>query len=257
MDSFKHYILTRFNAGLYDPKTALRVPPDLWMEHRLRLFATITLPSIAGQTCQNFTWLVLMDRRTPERYIRTLESSGYANMKLIYPTDGRIPWLQSFAPGRYDLITTRIDNDDAFHRDTVKTLQATWTAQHAEREKPWVIVFPFGLIMDLTDRRAWFMEYWLNNCPTLVESSEDPRSICQWGHCRIPREVKKHYIKDKPYWVQVIHAQNLKNVVDSDNPFRMVRKDVPARPEHLWHFGIDPDALPGAGGGTPAPAASP
>jgi len=48
-------------------------------------------------------------------------------------------------------------------------------------------------------------------------------------------------------WRQMIHTQNLQNVVDSDNPFRIVHKDVPAEPEHLRHFGIDPDALPGAG----------
>jgi len=247
MDSFKHYILTRFNAGLYSPQTRLDISPEHWMEHRLRLFTTITLPSIAGQSCQDFTWLVLMDPQTPERYIQTLESSGYANMKLLYPTDGQSPWQQGFAPGRYDLITTRIDNDDAFHRDAVKTLQTAWHAQHAEREKPWVMVFPFGLIMDLGERSAWFMEYWVNNCPTLVENSDSPGTIWQWYHYQIPRNVKRHYLKDKPYWVQVIHAQNLQNAVDSDNPLRKVRKDLPAKPEHLWHFGIDPDALPGAG----------
>jgi len=247
MQPFKHYILTRFNTGLYNPKTLVQIPPDQWMEHRLRLFTTIAYPSIAGQTCQNFTWLILMDRQTPDRYIRELESSGYPNMQLIYPVDGQIAWLQGFAPGRYDLITKRIDNDDAFHRDAAKTLQATWRTQHAERQKPWVMIFPFGLIMDLTDRRVWFMEYWINNCPTLVESSENPGTIWQWYHYQIPRKVKKHYIEDKPYWLQMIHTQNLQNVVGSDNPFRIVHKDVPAKPEHLRHFGIDPDALPGPG----------
>lgn len=247
MDPFKHYILTRFNTGLYSPRARLRMSPDRWMEHRLRLFATITLPSIAGQTCQNFTWLVLLDRQTPDRYIRTLESSGYPNLQIIYPTEDRLPWLQGLAPGRYDLITTRIDNDDAFHRDAVKTLQAAWSDLHAEQEKPWVMVFPYGLIMDLADRRLWFMEYWINNCPTLVEPSENPGTICQWHHYQIPREVKRHCIKDKPYWLQMIHAQNLQNIVDSENPFRIVHKDMPAKPEHLRHFSIDPDALPGAG----------
>jgi len=76
MAEFRHYILTRFNTGLYRRTEGLTVSPDEWMEHRLRLFTSLTLPSIRGQSCQDFTWLVLMDRRTPERDIRTLESVG-------------------------------------------------------------------------------------------------------------------------------------------------------------------------------------
>jgi hypothetical protein len=187
-----------------------------------------------------------MDRQTPERDIRTLEGIGYSNMQLIYPAPGKSTWLQGIPPGEYDLITTRIDNDDAFHRDMVQTIQETWRAEHLGRSKPWLIIFPFGLILDLPARQAWLMEYWLNNCPTPIEDARDPRTVCQWDHSQIPPEVQRRCVKDKPYWLQVVHSQNLRNVVDSDNPNRVVRKDLPARPEHLAHFGIDPNHLPTA-----------
>ncbi len=246
MAEFRHYVLTRFNAGLYKPEAGLTIPPQQWMEHRLRLFTTITLPSIMGQSCQDFTWLVLMDKQTPEQDIRTLEGIGYPNMRLIYPTPGKSNWLQAIPSGEYDLITTRIDNDDAFHRDTIRTIQETWRAERERRSTPWLIVFPFGLILDLPTRQGWLMEYWANNCPTLIESARDPHTVWQWDHSRIPADVERCCVKDKPYWLQVVHSQNLRNVLDSDNPNRIVRKDLPAKPKHLAHFGIDAGRLPPA-----------
>jgi hypothetical protein len=94
MTEFRHYILTRFNVGLYIAGAELNVSPQQWMEHRLRLFVALTLPSIAGQSCQDFTWLVLMDPQTPEPFIRSLESCGYPNMRLIYPMRGKLAWLR-------------------------------------------------------------------------------------------------------------------------------------------------------------------
>lgn len=243
MTDFRHFILTRFNTGIYDPKTELGLPPEQWMEHRIRLFTTFTLPSIAGQSCQAFTWLVLMDSQTPEPTVRRLEELACPNMEVIFPTPGRMPWLQSFPPGRYDLITTRIDNDDAFHRDVVQTVQDAWRTHREQHPKPWVMVFPFGLIMDLPRRRAWVMEYWFNNCPTAVEGTTGPRTIWQWDHSNIPPDVPKCYIEDKAYWLQVVHGHNLRNAVRSSNPNKIVHDELEVKLDQLRHFNIDPAAV--------------
>jgi len=246
MAEFRHYILTRFNTGLYGPNPRRRIGPEEWMEHRIELFTTITLPSIAAQTCQDFTWLVLMDRQTPDRDLRTLERCACPTMKLTFLEPGQPRWLHEFAPGSYDLITTRLDNDDAFHRDTVQSIQDAWRSESPHQAKPWLIICPFGLILNLADRQMWVMEYWFNNCPTLVESSEGARTVHRWQHSEIPPEVPRQYIKDKPCWLQVVHAQNLLNAVDSSNPQRIVHKELPGKPEFLRHFGIDPAHLPRA-----------
>ncbi|MEN6428348.1 MAG: glycosyltransferase [Phycisphaerales bacterium] len=243
MAEFRHYILTRFNVDLYGP-VELKVSRDQWMDHRMRLFTSLTLPSIAGQSCQDFTWLLLMDRRTPEHYIRTLQGIGYPNLQIIYPDPGRPLWLDNLPAGSHDLITTRIDNDDAFQRDAVKAVHDAWRARHEQQTKPWLIVFPFGLILDLADRRMWVMEYWLNNCPTLVEDSQNPGTVYRWQHSEIPPEVPRHHVKDRPYWLQVIHSQNLLNAVRSNNPLRIVHEELPGKLEFLYQFGIDPAGLP-------------
>jgi len=88
---FKHYLLT-FN-------------PD-----NLEIFRSFTLPSILGQTCQNFTWLIVTDKK--------LDGFDYPNIRIVSePT---------FDEGDYDLITTQIDSDFAIHKKFVEMAQAAY-----------------------------------------------------------------------------------------------------------------------------------
>ena len=242
---FKHYVLTRFNDGLYGPNPKVQVPPDEWMDYRLTLFSAFTVPSMMEQTCQNFTWLVLIDTRTPRRYIDEIESFRYPNLRLIYPTETGARWTQAFDPGDYDLITTRLDNDDAFCLDTIATLQKTYLAEREQHSKPWVIVFPLGLIMDLANQALWPMEYWLNNSPTRIGCAADGQTVYQWRHDEIPSEIPKRYITDKPYWLQIVHAQNLLNAIPvPGHPTKILHRDIPAPLEWLEQFGVMVDRLP-------------
>jgi hypothetical protein len=208
------------------------------MEHRIKLFKVFTVPSIMGQSCQNFTWLVLVDKQTPAVYRQMLSAIRYPNMRLIY-TGSKNSWLDAIEPGDYDLITTRIDNDDAFHKDVVETIQQRWAKQDPKRCGPWFVVFPFGFILDSAAKEIFVMEYWFNNCPTLVERAENPQTIWQWDHSNIPAEVPKDYISDKPYWLQVIHSENLKNRMPVDDSVKIIHRELNARLEFLASFGID------------------
>lgn len=235
---FKHYIITRFNMGLYAPNAGIRVTPQEWMDHRMRLFTTITLPSIVGQSCAEFTWLLGMDAQTPDRYIQEIESFRIPNLKIVYTGDIHPVWAQGFEPGDYDLITTRLDNDDALHRDAVVVLHKTYLRRRQHQRIPWVIVFPLGLIVDVSTREFWPMEYWFNSCPTLVEDSREPVTVQEWDHCCIPAHVQRCFVKDQPYWLQVVHSQNVLNKVPVDHPNKRVYGDMPMPMEALGHFNV-------------------
>ena len=245
---FRHLIVTRFNTGLYSPVSRARLRPDEWMAHRLRLFETITLPSLAEQDCQSFTWCIGIDPATPDADRQRLERlcAPQSNIRIVVPQLEQDAWLSDIEPGPYDLLTTRIDNDDALHHDAVATLHETYRTHAEQMSRPWVMVFPFGAILDVPSRRAWIMEYWFNNTPTAVENRDEAETIWRWQHDRIPAEVPRCYIKDKPYWLQVVHDQNIINAVDSPNPNRKVHKHIAVRPEHLTLFGVDPGRLPTA-----------
>jgi hypothetical protein len=244
MPGFKHYLTTRFNATIYRNKAKLRLSPEEWMDHRLKLFTTFTLPSIMEQSCQDFTWLILMDKQTPDRYLQELESFRYPNLKLVCQVSAQRPWIQAFEPGQYDVLTTRIDNDDAFHQDTIAAIQRTYREQCDRQSDPWVIVLPFGLIFDLASNDLWVMEYWYNNCPTLVESRLDPQTIWQWDHSNIPAEVGRCFIKDKLYWLQVVHDQNIRNAVPDNHPTKILHKEIRTSLDYLSYYGVDAGRLP-------------
>jgi len=82
--------------------------------------------------------------------------------------------------------------------------------------------------------------------PNVVESDENPQTIWQWDHSNIPPEIDKHFISDKPYWLQVIHSQNLINRIPVDDPRKIIHRQLKPKLEFLAYFGIDINWLPDA-----------
>ena len=67
--SFHHFILTRFNLPLWQyDKHNRRIEGTKWLEKRLVLFESYCLPSVVGQSFQNFIWILLCDENTPLEY---------------------------------------------------------------------------------------------------------------------------------------------------------------------------------------------
>lgn len=61
-----HYLLTRFNLALWqEDKNGQAIDREEWIRKRLKLFETYCLPSVAGQTWQEFRWILLVDADTP------------------------------------------------------------------------------------------------------------------------------------------------------------------------------------------------
>ena len=69
--TFKHFIVTRFNLPIFQPKfggEAVSRLDEGYLSYRFGLFERFCLPSIKGQTCQDFHWLVLFDSQTPDSF---------------------------------------------------------------------------------------------------------------------------------------------------------------------------------------------
>lgn len=206
--AFKHYVLTKFNLGLYsNPDKRIKIKPDVWMEHRFQLFEKYTLPSMVNQSCQNFSWLLLIDKQTPKRFIDRIENFGYSNIKICYK-DWRITTCKHHD---FDILTTRIDNDDAFHTDFIKKIQCEYIKQIDS--KPFVISFLSGYLMDLKSNKIILRNWNTNNCPTLVTSGKQGvfKSV-RSDHTKLRTKYKTFHIQRfEPYWLLTIHSQNLCN----------------------------------------------
>lgn len=128
MTEFKHYILTRFNLGIYSfesPYLKVIETPEGWMRHRMQLFEQTALPSVMSQTCREFRWLIAFDPLTPEAVIRR-----YAKIEQVEVCHEQPHLhLRRQQPGAEWLITTRFDNDDILLPDFVATIQGEFRRQ--------------------------------------------------------------------------------------------------------------------------------
>ncbi len=71
-------------------------PDDAWMQHRFRMFEDFCYPSVRAQTNTNFTWLVLFDASTPEKYKERI--AQFAAWKRFVPCYvDEIMTIESFA----------------------------------------------------------------------------------------------------------------------------------------------------------------
>lgn len=239
---FRHYVITCLNVGAYSHRMwgPGDLPPvDEWMAHRVGLFETFTLPSLRGQSCQDFTWLVFMDIRTPPRYKLWIESLRVPNLQPVYMTcrgldNKRIAQavIDNTEPGDYDLITTEIDSDDAIHKETIRFIQQ----RYRPRGHIWAISFAQGVVLDLPGHQAYLMDY-PYHCPTLIEPRRAAQSVYRFGNDQLPAE-EWELIPRMPYWLQVVHGQNVANKL-TDGPSRVIHRDQPLPLSALTGFGVD------------------
>lgn len=246
-EEISHYITTRYNLSLYSDRTERpgKIPdPDEWMEHRYKLFANFTYPSLQGQTCNNFTWYLFVDNQTPGRYKEQLEDLASSNMRIVYLKCRQVDFLKNEIKEAKDIvITSRIDNDDAWHKDYVKTIQTKYSrptklVEYAENY--WLDVATKKVY-----RQDWRWYYRLNLCignnPTMVEWRDRAKTILVDKHTKLKKYFRYYQIKKitkKPYGLVVCHGRNVVNQTDN-----VASKATEVGLDVLDDFNIKPDMI--------------
>ena len=115
MAKFKHYILTKYNIGLYDRD----LDPDDWMQEREYLFENYALRSLCNQRCKDYTWVIGFDDRTPDKYLIKYDYIDNIQVVIGQPHE----WLREQPMEADWIITSRFDNDDFYSRDFVTEVQ--------------------------------------------------------------------------------------------------------------------------------------
>lgn len=105
-------------------------PADIYrIEHRLRMFETITLPSVLSQACGDFTWLVFFHPRLPAEFRSRLEALlARAKRAHAVPARQRVPgrldgMTDFLEPSWTHVLTTLLDDDDAVAPDLLGRIQ--------------------------------------------------------------------------------------------------------------------------------------
>jgi hypothetical protein len=215
MDSeTKHLILTRFNTASPGREQAIRLRPG-WLDGRFELFRDLCLPSIAGQTRQDFEWIIFFDEQTPDLYRRQIE-----DLQKLYPftayftpmfeMDKIVPGLVRDTSSKW-LLTTRLDSDDILAKDHVERLR-----EIVAEPRHQVINFHRGAILSIKDQNPSLYRIADDSNPfaSLMEPmSSDAGTIWAVKHVEIDRIAPVLQVEGPPAWLQIVHGANVSNRV--------------------------------------------
>ena len=243
--NISHYITTRYNLSLYSQKKRpekIKCSPDEWMAHRFRLFTSFTLPSLRGQSCDNFTWYLFMDPETPQFFKEQIEDAALSNMKIVYMRQSQLSFLKNeIGSGSDIVITSRIDNDDAWHRDYVKVIQTEYNqpTKLLEFAESYWLDIATGKIYHHDWRWYYRLKPSIGNNPTMVEWRDSAKTVLVAPHTQLVKNVRWYQFKkipNKPYRLIVCHEHNQVNAAgDSNSKYKQVGSEV------LSGFDIHPD----------------
>jgi hypothetical protein len=224
---FRHVIVTAFNtARSHNPNEvhlAFRTRPG-WLDERFDLFERYCLPSVLGQTNQNFLWMIYFHPSTSEDHLERARRGfgGRTNICIklaeVFASE-RIRADLDADLGRSSgwLVTTRLDNDDGLHRDFVDLLQAkVRVGQEEVLEFPWGIVYVSGT--------PYFSRQPHNAFISLSEPMDSLQTVFCVRHKEVARRFPITNVTSRPAWLQSIHGDNVGNKIRG---WRIARDELP------------------------------
>ena len=190
----QHFILTRFNLGLYD-----RPDAEAWMRHRCQLFERYTLPSVMRQTCGDFTWVIGFDARTPDRYLDLYAQLPRVQICNCQPSQ----WVKHNHNQDQYLVTSRLDNDDYIERDYVQQVQ--------DFDELGVVDFR-GRVLDVATGKYydWHRPRPNSMFLSLIEPPGQSLMATFCEHTWMPDHFRSERI-DEYGWTMVVHDRNIIN----------------------------------------------
>ncbi|MEY3703430.1 MAG: hypothetical protein RLZZ561_1050 [Pseudomonadota bacterium] len=206
----RHIILTRFNVPTKGREADIRAKTG-WLERRFDLFERFCLPSVAGQTRRDFSWIIYFDAMTPApfraRIARAQQCFPFTALfrDALPLEDVRADVSAQLPNGKGRVLTTRLDNDDALARDFVARVQDAG-AMHPTGT---ALNFPNGFSW----RKGWVYAARDQSSPfaSVVEDAVEFQTIWARPHAVLGEAFRLIQIEDGPAWLQVIHGDNVTN----------------------------------------------
>ena len=220
---FQHFIITRFNLKNADwtkDKNSGTILNKQWLDFRYNLFVKYCLPSLKNQTNQNFIWLVYFDINTPKKYkeINKKISRDFKNFIPVYKASNKL-FLKELSSDILKVskniynyfITTRIDNDDAFHLNTINVIQNQFSNQ--ERQ---LINLPLIYSLNLKNKLLRKRIALSNPFISLIELNKTNKleTVFKKNHYEWQYQNNVFNLEDNEvYCLQIIHNRNLINTL--------------------------------------------
>jgi len=200
---------------LYD-KQGVATQTDEWLENRIKLFETYTLPSVLRQTDKNFKWVIRCKKDTPDILFKYLNMGVPIDICYSNFPDYLRSYLSKY-PANY-VITSRLDSDDWITRDYIAEIKKNFTGELG-------ILDVDGFQFDSVKKSFYSGKY--SSPPSIFagkvspflslieETSEGrlPLSVYFADHLEMDEHFKVLKKIDKKLYAQVVHGNNLSNEI--------------------------------------------
>ena len=203
---FNHFLLCRYNLGLYSSNPYNIQDKESWMMERLPMFKRL-LDSLENQTNKDFILVFSIDAFTPVEYQKELaELLNTYSFKWLGCTEQPREFLKTLKIEREWIITSRIDNDDEYKPTFIETIQNEF------REKK-EILDVYGLQFD--GKNYYTSGRRTPNSPfiSLVEPSAERKTAQYRAHTSMTKFYPARFVGSEPLYIQHIHNNNVSNKI--------------------------------------------
>ena len=244
MSEFKHILITQFNLLKFPLGDEIDKGKDWlkWMDKRIPIFKNYCLKSLLNQSNKNFVWLIYFDVHTPDKYLKLLDdlslipfikirkSDGYDGFMKDYLND-----LKFFSQDANWIISSRIDNDDCFHKDAIQIIQ-----NHFIPKDEHLISLASGNTLNLNSMEMGHYIYPGSPFISLIEpcNKANLKSVFYISHAHwnslklmIFKKTDATILIEHPYWMQLVHGDNVTN--SSNRGFPVLKR------KYLSDYGLD------------------
>ena len=225
----KHVVVTRFNLAIRfgctkrEDSTVPHQRPWLdidYLDKRFDIFERYTFLAMKQQTEMNYEWLVLFHKETPERYrqkIREYQNELSTFTPLYFDDEqcmnlgGALRDYLEEKYREYDMITTRLDNDDYVHPQFIEHIQNDLMS--LKQEENIILSYENGIQYDIRSRDVLRYDYWKNHFISLLDVSGQKKHVLNYNHDAID-EAEIQVIRKKtefPLWAEIITVSNYSN----------------------------------------------
>ncbi len=230
--AFQHFVITRFNIkskAWQTDKNHQPVNDAGWLQNRIALFEAFCLPSMSIQSTKNFNWFVFFDSSPTELLTEKINEWEIVceNFYPVYVDD-----YEEFITHDIEqtirkhvrndvkfIITTRIDNDDAFHKNALQVIQDNFSPNHMQ-----IIDLLNGYCLDINKQIMLKRSYESNPFISLIEAINDTskiHSVMREGHPAWIGMTDFTSVITEPLWIQVIHEKNVSNTLKGKTVFSL------------------------------------
>ncbi|MGZ0017460.1 glycosyltransferase [Yeosuana sp. AK3] len=239
-----HLLITRFNLAVtewQEIKLDKCEDDESWLTKRIPLFLKICLPSVVQQSCKDFKWIIFFEQGTQnslQDVLKALEPHSFIFPVFVKGIEGfnrTLPILIEEARPKdaFQIVSSRLDNDDALHRDFILNIQKSCSP---DMDKI-VLDFPEGLCVELSDSpKVSKYIFPKNQFISLVEhinENESPEFIFSTYHNKVDLKYPIKTLPQKRQWLQVVHEDNLVNTFKGQLTYKNALNGYP---DYGTHF---------------------